>query len=62
MQHASETLAATPNIVLKHPNKTLAIRMKQMKHSKHAYETLAKKHLKTLHTCETYATTYATSR
>jgi hypothetical protein len=26
--------------------------MKQLKHSKHAYETFAKKHLKTLHICE----------
>jgi hypothetical protein len=37
MKHASETLAATPDVLLKH------LRTKQLKHSKHAYETLAKK-------------------
>jgi hypothetical protein len=43
MKHASETLAATPDLFLKFPNETPAnIRTKQLKHSKHAYETLTK--------------------
>jgi hypothetical protein len=41
MKHASETLAATPDLQLKHQDETLATYV-QLKHLKHAYETLAK--------------------
>jgi hypothetical protein len=45
------TTCATPNLLLKHPDATLAKRLKINEHLKHASETLAKtheKHLKTI--------------
>jgi hypothetical protein len=49
LKHAYETLAATPDLLLKHPDKTLA--------------TYIRKQLKYLeHTCEKLTKTYTTSR
>ena len=38
MKHASETLAATPGVLLKYPDETLATYVQKQ----HVYETLAK--------------------
>jgi hypothetical protein len=56
----SEDRYATPDLLLKHPDATLATYiLRQMKHMKHASETLAKTAEKTL---ENHCKTYAASR
>jgi hypothetical protein len=71
MQQKVERIDATPDLLLKHPNTTVTIYIRrQLKHLKHASETLEKTpetHLKTIATihniqikhmqlmCETYA-------
>jgi hypothetical protein len=53
----SDKRDATPNLFLKHRDATLADVLRQMKHLKHASETLEKtpgKHLKTIEKCTQY--------
>jgi hypothetical protein len=53
MKHASETLAATPNLLLKHPGETFATYIQNSRNTQNIrMKHLQKKHLKTLHMSE----------